>query len=407
MQPSGDDKETHFSEKERSTAHELATDPKNSFALPTRIRNLISNDPSLHIKDVLALPDLALLQKNNIGVTSVIALNEWVEQMTDIMGCPMTRQTVRRILGRGSEEVETLDIDETKDGQNKVGVGDLSYWVRQIPDELRSVSPSVLRPLPSRVETFLRVEDIRVITELERYDDLSLLHRPNFGQTSLLALVTAIRELINEHESVLHSERLPGSEREIISSFEGGWTQAYNSMDSRMKDILTARCLSGSNSLTLQELGNKHDITRERVRQIERKGRNHLIAYRSFGDLVDKKLHAVRLDRSTPLSVLELIRNDRWFSIGDHSFDRFNYQLFLSKVELLSKDHHVIQLPDKLHYIVSSQIDSLENAQQALEVSRPASITREGFLAHTIGFLKNRDSSELLSTFLPWAAESE
>src|SRR5262249_17753389 len=82
----------------------------------------------------------------------------------------------------------------------------------------------------------------------------------------------------------------------------------------RARDIMFKRMGLGQRPATLQELGDQHGVTRERVRQIEAAVTKRLIREEIWDDLLTEKLAGLMENRRMPLPLKGIEAVDSWFA---------------------------------------------------------------------------------------------
>jgi hypothetical protein len=102
-----------------------------------------------------------------------------------------------------------------------------------------------------------------------------LLNLPNFGQNSKIILDQALINLVKDEDTLLSFEKLCNQKPEQIESYNSIAELLHSEIsllnDERIVEIINPRFLL-KKKLTLEELGVKFEVTRERVRQIESQG---------------------------------------------------------------------------------------------------------------------------------------
>lgn len=152
--------------------------------------------------------------------------------------------------------------------------------------------------------------------DLVPFDSDGLLRLPNFGRKSLRDLYDALLAALNEGPFDIEHKIAQASLDTLIADFE----RSLTGLDEREKDILLARMGLRRAAETLQEIGDRYNVTRERIRQIESKTIDKIAKTAFWSDLLSTKLEALLLGRDFPLPVLGLEAVDAWFvGIGKSS----------------------------------------------------------------------------------------
>ena len=215
----------------------------------------------------------------------------------------------------------------------------------------QGTDPILQRPLDSlklsvRANNCLRDGGIFYIGELVQRSERELLRLPNMGKTS----INLIKNALATHDLLLGSELRSQNFHEsddlqkdtidknyldqlakvpMIKHLEKSLSK-LNEVD---RIILQNRLGHKGKALTLEEIGEKISVTRERVRQRQRKYINRIIAQEYWDDMIGMRIGQLLLDREEPL-ILELLDvEDEWFKgFGD------NYIYLANVVQMFSEN---------------------------------------------------------------------
>ena len=193
-----------------------------------------------------------------------------------------------------------------------------------------------------RVHNVLSRLKINTVNDLSKYSILEALKWPNFGRKSLAVLLAMLDDVVsdippptNEHDAIVIHKR-EGQAEPVVESVDVGAPRegvlgdgahpAYKprlyeavitwleTLPHRNRMIMDSRLGFGGTPLTLQAVGTKFEITRERVRQVESKAiRNARLNYDFAGELVTR-LNRLLAGRVAPLLVDAIWSEDVWFS---------------------------------------------------------------------------------------------
>jgi Sigma-70, region 4/Bacterial RNA polymerase, alpha chain C terminal domain len=155
---------------------------------------------------------------------------------------------------------------------------------------------------------FVKV-NVTCARDLVPFDSDSLLRLPNFGRKSLRDLYDALLAALNEGPFDIERKIAQSSLDTLIADVE----RSLTGLDKRERDILLARMGLRRAAETLQEIGDRYNVTRERIRQIESKTIDKMSKTAFWSDLLSTKLEALLLGREFPLPVLGLEAVDAWF----------------------------------------------------------------------------------------------
>lgn len=168
-----------------------------------------------------------------------------------------------------------------------------------------------------RIANVFQKNDITYIADLQKLTLDELLHLPNFGRTSVKGLLDALRVALKRGPLVERSEGIHTlfDDASLISAIQ----RTLSSLPTQHADVLKRRMGLNCTPETLAEIGDSYNVTRERIRQIETKALNRLLAIETWDDLLSSKLHKLLNGREHPLPLLGVEAVDPWFEgIGEH-----------------------------------------------------------------------------------------
>ena len=217
------------------------------------------------------------------------------------------------------------------------------------------VGPILLRPINDlrlniRSTNCLAANSIRYIGELVQCTELELLSTPNLGKRSLqeiedaltvhgLSLGTKLKnwppsELGETPEDTIDKSYLVHLNSQVaqlplIKHLE----RTLDELDVVDRIILQGRIGYKGKILTLEKIGEKLDLTRERIRQRQKKYIDRIIAQEYWDDMIGIRIGQLLMDREEPL-ILELLDiEDAWFK----GFED-NYIYLANTIQLFSKN---------------------------------------------------------------------
>lgn len=191
------------------------------------------------------------------------------------------------------------------------------------PCEIVRASPPWLldRPfttidLSVRISNAFAVVRVRCPRDLLSYDSEGLLKLQNFGKKSLRDLYDSLLAALNEGPFDVELKIAEASLDTLLKDFD----RSISGLDERERDILLARMGLGQPMETLQEIGERYSVTRERIRQIESRTVEKISKTTFWSDLLATKLEGLLLGREFPLPALGLDAVDAWFAgVGNAS----------------------------------------------------------------------------------------
>lgn len=132
-------------------------------------------------------------------------------------------------------------------------------------------------PLSNRPRRWLQVAGIMTVGDLVKRSETDLMTLKNFAETSL----AQVKKYLRGQGLKLAAERVDGPSvddiREVLKDRKSGLTK-------REKDVLRMRHgLGGKKPMTLEMTGQLYDLTRERVRQIQKMAEEKVLSRTLFG----------------------------------------------------------------------------------------------------------------------------
>lgn len=181
-------------------------------------------------------------------------------------------------------------------------------WLRE-----RSFKETALTVRLANVFTRLGVE---VVSDLDRFTMVELLKIPNCGRKSVNDLIDTLNAALAagplDREGALTTIQEIG----LISAVR----RSLLNCGERERDILSSRMGLDGAPETLQEIGLRYGVSRERIRQIEAKTIGRLLEVELWDDLLVRKLRDLLASREYPLPLRGIEAVDPWFSsVGDRA----------------------------------------------------------------------------------------
>ena len=205
--------------------------------------------------------------------------------------------------------------------------------------------------LSVRVNNVFRVREIETVCDLTAWSPEALLDQRNFGRKSLRDLLQALRAALAEGPPRFPP---PNSDREI-GQLLTEVRRSLLSFTDRERDVLVRRLGFETPAETLQQVADDHEVTRERIRQIEARVRKKWIDDSSWEDILERKIARVLSGRSFPLPAAGIEAVDPWFDgVSSH------LEFFKNFVRAVCEDRiHFVEI-DGLCYISLMDQDSWE-----------------------------------------------
>lgn len=205
----------------------------------------------------------------------------------------------------------------------------LAFCDKSDPFELLNIAPEWLLAchldqidLSVRVANVFRREEVQTVGDIRRFKLTDLLRMQNFGRKSIETLAGSLLSAFHEYKDntgILLSDF--GTKAEHFTDYDIAKTPLHEhfvrtlgDLPDNAKRILLGRFgFDGNTPLTLQQLGEVFGITRERIRQIEKKYLERLIERELWDNFMVHRLQVLLKDRQTPLFIEFLGVEDHWF----------------------------------------------------------------------------------------------
>lgn len=203
--------------------------------------------------------------------------------------------------------------------------------VRCAPPWLRSLGVESLS-LTVRLGNVFSNSRIEIVSDLDNYSEAELFRLKNFGRHSKRHLAEALLEglrrgvvdipgsmnsfdrgLINSKEKDFVSGETSAPSAAISLGLIGNLFKTLSKMDERDRKVLLGRMGFDAPPRTLEDLGGEYGITRERIRQIEKRSLERIIAKEIWDDVMRHRLGTILEAREEPLPLYGLEVVDDWF----------------------------------------------------------------------------------------------
>ena len=217
------------------------------------------------------------------------------------------------------------------------------------------ITPILFRPvgdlgLKIRPTNCLEAKGIHYIGELVQCAELELLNTPNLGIRSFLEIKDALTvhglslgtKLDNWSSSDLGETPKDLTDKSYLVHLDSQIAQlplinhlerTFDGLDEIDRIILRGRLGYKGKILTLEEIGEKLGVSRERVRQRQKKFIDRIIAKEYWDDMIGISIGQLLLDREVPLMLELLDVEDTWFK----GFED-NYIYLANTIQLFSKN---------------------------------------------------------------------
>ncbi|MEW6745654.1 MAG: hypothetical protein AB1486_23130 [Planctomycetota bacterium] len=291
--------------------------------LPARFRNRMNGRPLGGLRDLLSRSELDLLEIRGLGRKSLLLLDAWVRRRTQKLGRELSLSQVQTALvGDSATEVPV----RVASNENEIGES-IAGLLGRSPPCIQDLDPAVTPGLAVRVRYRLVAKGITRLGQLRGLTDHEMrMSWPNFGKGSLANLRDVIKKLqarfvdlgSDWHESTAAFLRRLVQATPLMRHID----LALERMTPHEKAVMTERVLA-ANRVTLAKLARSANLTRERMRQVERKALVKTDPNHWLRGTADDKLSTLRARLCSPLALHELVECDPWFEGATTDVIRF------------------------------------------------------------------------------------
>jgi hypothetical protein len=304
---------------------------------PTRTAGL----PSEH---ALGLPS----QHDNGSPTTATG---WVAQFLDV--APEFQDALEQVYIY--DEASYLDREHELPGVVRTALGQFRFdnLVQDSSDALDIVrfSPPWLRtqeleklPITVRLRNVFNMYGIKRVSDLDNFNREKLFATKNFGRRSYSDLGEALREglrrgaididfsagppSLDQSHPTIGEAPIGGSSQSSIALSIGliaNLLKTLNELEERDREILLGRMGFNEPPRTLESIGSEHGVTRERIRQVEKRSLERIIANELWDDVMRHRLSVLLDNREEPLPLFGLEVVDDWFKGTSDKQDTLSY----------------------------------------------------------------------------------
>ncbi len=298
-----------------------------SLDLSVRTANCMQRENIIYIGDLVQLSESQVLAFKNFGRKSFYELKEMLNSFDLRFGMqipgwpPSDIEELIRAVNRGEydpnqptepleDHTEVLSDEEAAEKYSKMGL-------------LKKVE---LLGLTVRSSNCLQNLGIFYIGDLVLKSEGELLRTPNFGRKSLTELRASLDKLglqfgmrlsnwpLKNIEALasLHNESLASEcEEPLYTAFSRSIAKIS---DAREKIIIEERLGLKGRIRTLEDIAQELHLTRERIRQIQKKSIKSILKKEFWDDILKIRIKQLLNSRQAPLYLDEIGNEDSWFS---------------------------------------------------------------------------------------------
>lgn len=236
---------------------------------------------------------------------------------------------------------------------------DPAALINIIPSRLATANVNSLG-FPIRIVNVLTTNSIGCLDEMRDVPVDEMLEWPNFGRKSVRDFCSSLISYVEKMRGdidLTHSFDIDSANREFVGAEEGvdksyqreivsltplkvHFEKALSELKDNQRQVIECRTGYSGHVMTLEAVGELLGVTRERIRQIQKKYVNKIIKTEFWDDCIALKIGQLLIDRTTPLYIEMLELEDPWFEgfMG-------NYQHLCAIIELFSENEiRVIKL---------------------------------------------------------------
>lgn len=175
-----------------------------------------------------------------------------------------------------------------------------------------------------RTLTVLTAENVRAVSDLRGYSIDDFRRLPKFGSKRIEDVSTRLVAILGEGPLTERIETHEGYDSETLIDKMHRW---LSELSDHERDIVVRRMGLHSNIQTLQEIADRNDLSRERIRQIEARTIRKLMKLTNTGNTLTSRLDSLLKDRKFPIPVHVLESSDDWFAGIVNGVNIFRYVL--------------------------------------------------------------------------------
>lgn len=305
--------------------------PITEADLPTRMRNWCKRNGVSSLRALVTRDPVEMLSERNLGRGSVRDTDARVQDLTGISWAAWHNR-LANVDGQDSQERE----DHTR----------FASWNLSVPTHALDVELSILVDLPTRIRSYADSEGLKTLADLLNTPMPSLASAPNIGRRSIDVARIVISEYVEkvERSNSLTPEAWEPQPAEF-ASLRDYLVHVLSDEPFQDRMIVTQRAGLQGPVATLQEVGSFLGVTRERIRQLEKRVVDRLVS-RGIGALLEKHYRA---EHQEELFGVVVDQADYWLD-EDGGRDVFSFaaaKLFPTSAQLLDVGEALWLTPSK------------------------------------------------------------
>jgi hypothetical protein len=193
----------------------------------------------------------------------------------------------------------------------------------------------------ARAENVFKKIKVVNVHDMLNFELSDLMKMKGFSWTTASKIFDVLQEILNSGPSDTEVE-----DKIQFTCFADAITALMSSSTPRARDILSSRMGWEKEPQTLQEIGNTFNLTRERVRQIEKVTAHRFDKRYSLTAIVLSKLNKIIEKRGEPLRLDDLGQADPWFSVDSPLYESKSWtESFIYTIErFTSGEYHSLRI---------------------------------------------------------------
>jgi RNA polymerase sigma factor (sigma-70 family) len=212
------------------------------------------------------------------------------------------------------KDIIALDSQRFKYYLNMQPNLELKQLLYIIPNWVLSTNVEFI-PFKAKVQNSFKDHKIDIVRDLCSVNISEIKNWRSFGATSLKNIIDTLIEFSFKEQMFPTSYATEDQIEDKITRIPllDHIENSLRELDDNERNILELRLGYKSQKNTLEEVGEKLGVTRERIRQIEKKAYDKLINYNYWDDVLIDKIGRMLFNRKVPLYVSMLEVEDYWF----------------------------------------------------------------------------------------------
>jgi RNA polymerase alpha subunit/sigma-70-like protein len=291
-----------------NTEETLLLTKMKSFDLSVRTHNCMKREGLVYVKDLVQLREEDLYNIPNMGKKSIQELQWFLNKHGLSLGMDMSYCDF--YAPQEVEEIKVINKDEEIE----------SYVERGLLKHVELLSLSV------RSLNCLRELKVKYIGDLVIKSERELIDTPNFGRKSLIEIKDALNSMglslelelnfwpIENLDSIAEEYNAEISLKDTSSLKQYFFTTYRCVANEKHRYIIDARFGISQKPKTLEAIAVELGLTRERVRQIQKKVSFQILQCEFWDDILRVRLNKLRENRTVPLYLDHIGVEDNWFS---------------------------------------------------------------------------------------------